>query len=238
MKKLISTANLYRDLGYILMGNFVADTLLKLCPVRRDMTVIELGSGSGKLGIAYALGGATVQLVDIDENALKCSSMLADAVKALTSINPYDPGPNVILTHADLFKEFYLITSKGFDLCFNEGVPQHWPRGDERRQGCIDRMAGLTKSGGMVIVIGANGENIMEQARDGEKFTYEGMPEKRDSFVPGELLDALEKAGLKDIRLYNLHHQNPHLVEIKLNAPFQEISRSQALYLIGTGVKP
>jgi len=192
MPKDFSLQNLFRDLEYTIFGTEVHQLLFKVSPPEENKRVLEMGCGCGKFGIAYALAGCDVVMMDIDEQVIDYARRIRDAANSLQG----HKSPTFIYS-GDLFKMTYKADS--FDLVFNEGVPQHWPD-EERRQGAIDLMVKVSRRD--VIVIGNNGLREEEQEADRNfKFTYEGMPPHRRCFIPDELFMSLRKAGLEGVEV-------------------------------------
>jgi SAM-dependent methyltransferase len=189
--------NLYKDLGYLMNGNYVTDFLFKIHPPVADELILELGSGSGKLGLAYGLEGCDVTLIDVDGNALEYSDRLLNAFVALNG-NDWET-LQVNMTKGSLFEMVY---DEGlFHFVFNEGVVQHWPD-EETRLKAIQEMVRVCAPGGTVCVIGNNGNLKSEIEADMKmKFTYEGMPETRRCFRVEELAAKLLKVGLEGVHV-------------------------------------
>lgn len=195
MPKDFSLPNLVKDLGYTVNGTYVHQWLFGVCPPEPGLLMLEPGCGSGKFGLAYALKGAHVTLLDIDPQAVEYCRRLFRALAALVG-----QGLPAAILRADLFGPVGDLVPEGeYDLVFNEGVPQHWTD-EERRQGCIDRMARWAKPGGVVAIVGNNGHNPREQETDRNfQFTYEGMPPTRKCFTREELEERMTRAGLTNI---------------------------------------
>ena len=196
MPKDLSLPNMVKDLDYIVNGTYVHQWLHQVCPPRPGLRVLEVGAGSGKFSLSYALKGAEAYLFDIDPQAVEYCQRLNDALVALVG----QLLPTSIF-RADLFGPVGL-PEEWADLVFNEGVPQHWPD-EERRQGCIDRMARWSRD--LVVIMGNNGLNPHEQDIDRSfSFKYQGMPPQRKCFTPDELKERMERAGLKDVQAFPL----------------------------------
>ena len=197
MPKDFSLPNMVKDLEYTVNGTFVHQWLFRVCPPRPGLprlTMLEPGSGSGKFGLAYALQGAEVTLLDIDHEVVDYCTRILQALEVLLS---HPVRANV--WRRDIFE--LEMAPDMFDLVFNEGVPQHWTD-EEKRQGCIDRMARWARPGGLVVIVGNNGHNRREQETDRSfQFTYEGMPPTRRCFTREELEERMARAGLKDVQV-------------------------------------
>lgn len=200
MPKDFSLPNMVQDLHYAVNGTYVHQWLHSVCPPREGLTVLEPGCGCGKFGLSYALKGAHVTLFDIDQEVVEYCHRLKKALDVLREgafhFAPFPLSTEIMV--ADLFTQGpYAHTA---NLVFNEGVPQHWPD-EEHRQGCINRMATWAKPGGLVVIVGNNGNNPRELETDRSmKFTYEGMPPQRKCFTSLELVQRLEKAGLRQVQ--------------------------------------
>jgi len=192
MPKNFDIQNLFRDLEYTLFGTEAHAFLFKIFPPGENKRVLEAGCGSGKFGIAYALEGCDVTMIDVDKQVLAYARRVRNAANSLnghTSLTHIGPG--------SIHRMQYLYNP--FDLVFNEGVPQHWTT-EELRQGSINQMVKVSRD--TVIVMGNNGLREEEQYVDKSfDFTYEGMPPRRKCFTPDELEMRLKKAGLKGVNV-------------------------------------
>lgn len=159
------------------------------------MHVLEPGCGSGKLGLWYAMQGANVTLMDIDENALEYAFYLH---KLVQQARPAQWG-EVTLWQGSIH-DLGKLYAPDFDLVFNEGVVYFWRQ--PWRQHAINEMAKVTRPGGHVCVIGNSAHNtdIMKMA-ESVKHTYMGMPRIEIPFTRFELADRLRKAGLRDVQV-------------------------------------
>lgn len=194
--KKLDIENLYRDLGWVINGNMVASFLHAIAPPAETPRVLEMGSGSGKLAISYAMNSSEAVALDIDPAAIDYGSRLWKAVRALHGQPPHMAAMHFI--HMDLFKSQMI---GEFHLVFNEGVVNHWPD-DEPRQQVIQLMVDRCAPGGIVCVMGSNGHRQVERDIDRNvKFNYEGMPPTRRSFTDMELIEKLQKAGLRQVRV-------------------------------------
>ena len=192
MPKDFSLQNLFRDLEYTIFGTEVHAFLFRIAPLGDESMVLEPGCGCGKFGLAYALRGCEVILLDIDHEVVNYARRIRGALNSLLGF----PLP-VQIKVGNIHRMHFADNS--FDLVFNEGVPQHWPD-EERRQRAIDQMARVSKD--FVIVIGNNGLREEEQHVDEEfNFGYKGMPPRRKCFTPDELEVRLKKAGLKRVQV-------------------------------------
>jgi len=204
--------NLYKDLGHVIRGIWLHEFLFNLVPPE-GAVVLEPGCGSGKMGIHYALKGASVYMVDFDPSMLEYARRLREAAQILAGRHLH-----VTIRHATIHKLSY--ADGNFDLVYNEGVPHHWPD-EERRQGSINEMARVSR--GWVCVIGSNAlcaaTLIMAKETD---HSYEGMPPKQKPFTPTELGERLSRAGLV-------------LVDV---VPANGPSWEQSPLLVGWGRKP
>lgn len=196
MPKDFSLPLMLRDLDYTVNGTYVHDFLFRVCPPRPGLAILEPGCGSGKFGLSYALKGAQVLMLDIDPEVIEYACRLRASLEVLIGY-PLNAGTS----NSDLFNRLRGRREAPFDLVMNEGVPQHWSD-DEKRQGCIDLMAQVTRPGGLVVIIGNNGLNSHEQEVDGSfQFQYMGMPPQRKCFTPEELKTRMELAGLREVRV-------------------------------------
>lgn len=194
MPKDFSLHNMVKDLFYIANPTFVHEWLFKIAPLRPGLTMLEPGCGAGKFGLAYSIRGVAAYMFDIDDEVVRYATRLKLALGVLLA---RELAATIYI--GDLF-QVRTDTAFKYDLVFAEGTAQHWT--DERRQGCIDRMAAWCKPGGIVAIAGNNGLLPHEQEADNSfRFTYQGMPPKRKCFSPTELEERMEKAGLVDVRM-------------------------------------
>ena len=192
MAKDFTLPHLFQDLEYTTFGTEVHVFLFKIFPPEEGKMVLEPGCGCGKLGLAYALKGCEVILLDIDHEAVNYARRIRGALNSLLGF----PLP-VQIKVGNIHRLHY--ADNTFDLVFNEGVPQHWTD-EEKRQGSIDQMARVSKD--TVVVIGNNGLREEEQHVDKTfDFKYKGMPPRRKCFIPDELEMRLKKAGLKKVNV-------------------------------------
>jgi len=192
MPKDFSLPNLFRDLEYTVFGTEVHAWLFKVAPLGEGSMVLEPGCGCGKFGLAYALRGCEVILLDIDHEVVNYARRIRGAINSLIGF-PLSVQIKVGNIHRMHFAD------NTFDLVMNEGVSQHWTQ-EELRQGSIDQMVRVSKD--YVIVIGNNGLRKEEQKADETfDFGYKGMPPRRKCFTPDELEMRLKKAGLKKVQV-------------------------------------
>jgi len=200
MGKGLSINNLLSDLGYIVSGTDAQARLFEIFPPVEGKIILEPGCGSGKFGLSYAMAGCESIMIDIDPEVVEYSRRLRNALNALRGF----PLPTQI-RYGNLFRMKFADNS--FDLVFSEGVIDHFSD-VERRQKVLDCMTRVSR--GLVVVMVSNGLNPKEVEED-EKitFTYMGMPPKRQSFKPDELMMRLKNAGLVDIYVEPLYPQVP-----------------------------
>ena len=196
--KLLTEEGLRKDLSYLLKGIDCHEVLSTICPPRDDLSILEPGCGSGKLGLWYAIRECTVTLLDIDQQALDYAQALYHRAEAEGSW--FRRAPTFL--RASIHKIPFL--DGQFDFVFNEGVPHHWgynPR-DLRRQRAINEMVRVTTKGGYVAVIGSNAlcPDTVTMA-ESTSHTYPGMPAKQKPFTPDELRSRLIRAGLSNIHV-------------------------------------
>ena len=199
MAKELKIENLLKDLEYVINGTDVQERLFDILPPGENKTTLELGCGSGKFSLGYALKGTDSWMVDIDPEVLEYARRLRNALNALKKF----PLPTTIKGGSIFAMHLLKLPKEGFDLVFNEGFVDHFTD-QEIRQKCVDEMARVSKN--FVVVMGANGLNPREVQEDKDMtFTYMGMPPKRKSLVPGELEMLLKKAGLEKIKVEPLY---------------------------------
>ena len=192
MPKDFALPNLFRDLEYTVFGTEVHAFLFRIAPPKEGSMVLEPGCGCGKFGLAYAMKGCEVILLDIDHEVVNYARRIRGALNSLLGF----PLP-VQIKVGNIHRMHFADSS--FDLVMNEGCSQHWPD-EEKRQGSIDQMVRVSRD--YVVVIGNNGGNPIEVERYKDvEFTYKGMPPKAKFFTPDELEMRLKKAGLKKVQV-------------------------------------
>jgi len=192
MPKDFSLQNLFRDLEYTIFGTEVHSFLFRIAPLGDESVVLEPGCGCGKFGLAYAMRGCEVILLDIDHEVVNYARRIRGALNSLLGF----PLP-VQIRVGSIFS--MRLSNSSFDLVFAEGLSHHWTD-ERRRQGSIDQMVRVSKD--TVVVIGNNGGNPIEVEKyRNVEFQYKGMPPKAKFFTPDELEMRLKKAGLKRVQV-------------------------------------
>lgn len=192
MPKDFSLDHLFQDLGLTILGSIPSRFLLNLFPPEEGKLILEPGCGCGKFGLAYAMMGCEVILLDLDYEAVQYTRRIRGALNSLLGF-PVPAQIRVGNIHRIHFAD------NTFDLVFNEGVSQHWTD-EEKRQGSIDQMVRVSRD--MVVIMGNNGLREEEQEADRNfDFEYKGMPPRRKCFTPDELEMRLKKAGLKKVNV-------------------------------------
>ena len=185
MPKDFSLQNLLRDLEYIVFGTDVHLFLFDIFAPKERASVLEIGCGSGKFSLSYALKGCFVSAIDIDPTCVEYAQRLLLALSALT--RKYIPAEIKI---GDM--HHLAFPDNSFDFVFSEGTHQHWPD-EERRQGSINEAVRVLRPGGIFCAIGNNGLNPKEEEIDRTfQFRYMGMPPTRKCFSPDELRERME----------------------------------------------
>ncbi len=211
MGKIMTEEGLQKDLGYLLNGIVIHQVLASICSPAQGLKVLEPGCGSGKLGLWYYFRGADVTMLDIDPDAIKYAKNLMyralekakkDLIFTGIKYGPSSP-PKLLFRLGNIHK---LPFEDGvFDFVFNEGVPHHWGLNphDWRRQRCINEMARVTKKGGKVCIVGSNGlcAETIKMAHE-TSHTFPGMPPKQRPWIPDELKERMERAGLMKVRVF------------------------------------
>lgn len=189
MAKDFSLENLVRDLNYIVFPTYVHEVLFNIFPPKDKAAILEIGCGSGKLSLAYALKGCQVSAIDIDPSCVDYANRLQGALVLLKK--------QVLLADIREGDMHHLrFPDNSFDFAFSEGTHQHWPD-EERRQGSINEAVRVLRHGGTLCAIGNNGLNLKEQEIDKSfSFGYMGMPATRKCFTPAELEKRMVTAGL------------------------------------------
>ena len=201
------------DIRYVLLRTKVGEQALSHYQLDETKFVLEAGCGSGKFGISMALEvGANVTLLDIDQGYLDNVMKLAKAVEGITALRLH-----ISILQGDILALKF--KDNTFDLVFNEGVVEHYPREDPRRLRCIEEMARVSRDCVIIITNDADGERTKKRAEE-TRHTYESMPEKETPYTYEELLEMMKKVGLLDVT-----------VERYTDEGTQE-------YLIGCGGKP
>jgi len=184
MPKSFELKALFQDLEYTIFGTEAHSWLFKVFPPQEGALILEPGCSCGKFGLAYAMRGCEVILMDIDGEVVNYARRIRGALNSLLG----SPLP-VQIKVGNIHRLHY--TDNTFDLVFAEGLSHHWID-EERRQGSINQMARVSK--GYVIMIGNNGANPheVEKYKDVE-FTYKGMDPHAKFFTPEELEMRLRK---------------------------------------------
>ena len=222
--KPLDPQNLQRDLGYILGGTLYHARFASICAPRLGLRVLEAGCGSGKFGLWYAWRSADVTLLDIDPGVLVYTRALRDLMEKTLQD---DPGIHqlswVKIVEGSIFNLSRLYPDAPYDFVFNEGVPQHWPSSDWRRQHSINQMVAVTKPCGVVCVMGSNGlcPDMVQYAQQ-VSHTYSHMPNRQQPWLPEELVRRMERAGLRGIEV----------------APVEASEWEKSRLLVGWGRKP
>lgn len=216
--KKFSEEALLKDLNYLVQGIDCHYILALARKPEPGIKVLEPGCGSGKLGLRYAMRGAQVVLLDIDPGAIYYTTQLGKKLDSMFE--------EKFLYETVLGSVLELpFPDNTFDFVFNEGVPHHfgYEGSDTRREKCFQEMARVTKSKGVVCVIGSNAHcpAIVEMAEKTEH-TYMEMPKRQKPFTRVELIQQLQDVGLVGIKCM----------------PVSSSSWSDSFLIAGWGVKP
>jgi 2-polyprenyl-3-methyl-5-hydroxy-6-metoxy-1,4-benzoquinol methylase len=158
--------------------------------------VLEAGCGGGAFGIALALMGCEVTLLDYAPAAAESTRRNIEAVEQRGGVTL-----NATVRCDDLLapREGRLI---GFDLVFNVGVIEHI-REYEGRAGFVRAMAAAARQGGHVAAAVPNNCHPWAEKwrRQGFPWLQEGHRLQEVAISREELLRTLEDAGLADARM-------------------------------------
>ncbi len=167
-------------------------TITKWTGLGPGSSVIEVGCGGGAFGLALAVLGASVVLLDIDENVM--ASAQAN-VKALSRrLGRQLP---VQLVTADLL---HYDGEEKFDMCISDGLIEHW-RDPEQRLTVLRAHAALVGPGGFVAVTIPNNYHPWSQRWEaqGWPWTKSDNPLCEAKLSYQELAGELQRAGLSDV---------------------------------------
>ena len=114
--------------------------------------VLEAGCGTGQYGLALAMQGLRVDLLDINLVALERAHQLAAQI--------FGTAPHPTIVEGDLMR---LPTADDtYDLVFNQQVMEYFVD-DARRRAALAEMARTTKPGGRVVVVVARPAHPFER---------------------------------------------------------------------------
>jgi len=183
--------DLFHDLEKAIFRTETHSFLFRIFPPEEGKMVLEPGCGSGKLGLAYAMGGCEVVLFDINYEAVAYARKLRGALNSLIGF-PLPVQIKVGNIHRMHFAD------NTFDLVFNEGVVQQWA--DEGKcQGAIDQMARVSRD---TVVVMANNRLYRSSSSD-SVFDYSKCPTSE------ELEIRLKRAGLKRVQVESVTPGEP-----------------------------
>ena len=163
--------------------------LYKHFPPRRNAFVLEVGSGSGKLSINYAIRGCCATLLDVDEEVLNYSWDLVQASNHILR-----SALTVIIRRGSVLELPF--EDNSFSFAFSEGLFEHFL--GEKRQKCFSEIARVSREKVLVFVPNAQSEEAMKNAEVLE-FTYPTTERKETPFAPSELLNSMTNAGLHNV---------------------------------------
>ncbi|MFZ5942982.1 MAG: class I SAM-dependent methyltransferase [Bacillota bacterium] len=154
----------------------------------KEKTIIEAGSGTGRISLRMASEGASVILVDYSEKAL------INAKDLFSKIN--EKGQFVL---ADIMKMPF--DDETADITWNAGVLEHFNFSEQVKS--LEEMKRVTRKDGLVISLNPNARCLPYRigkyiAEETGKWPY-GIENPLSSLIP-----AAEKAGLKVLREYSI----------------------------------
>lgn len=169
-------------------------TIRRRCGGLTDATLIELGCGGGALGLACALHGARITLLD------NAAAVLESAHRNRQDLETAEGRSLPVQTvQADLFT---YQAPQPFDLCISDGLVEHWLTEADRI--CVlQAHVRLVRAGGLVAVcIPNNVHPWMERwERAGWPWTHPACPLQEAKLSPTQLADEMRQAGLQDVQV-------------------------------------
>jgi len=162
--------------------------LLEECGNFTGKTIIEAGSGTGRISLRLAVEGGEVILVDYSEGALNNSKKFF-----------LDNKQSAQFLLADIMK--MPLNKEIADLTWNAGVLEHFSFSEQVQ--ALEEMKRVTKKEGMVITLNPNAACL--PYRTGKYIAEQNGSWPYGIEVPvGTLVSAATKAGLKLLREYSI----------------------------------
>jgi len=120
------------------LSNTIYDEIVKLLPSDRPATLLEAGSGTGRISLRLAAEGAEVTLVDYSAGAISNSQRLFQSQQQ---------SGRFILSDIRNIN----LPDGGLDMVWNSGVLEHFDQ--DQQIAILKEMKRLTKPGGTVLVL-------------------------------------------------------------------------------------
>jgi 2-polyprenyl-3-methyl-5-hydroxy-6-metoxy-1,4-benzoquinol methylase len=169
-------------------SSIYAEQMRRIAGVRSGSTLLEAGTGSGKIAIMLALRiNCRVVCLDASEKALSVASEVLRAVERRIG-----RGLSVEFVQAD-FTQYR--SADRFDCVFNEGVLEHWFE-PEPIIDFLRRMAVVTRPGGYVMTW-VPSRNVLYGIQ--ERWLGFEPPVDQRPLSARELRRLMRAAGLRDI---------------------------------------
>ena len=127
-----------------LTKRFPISYILERNLVRTGDLVLEVGCGGGQYGIAFAVCGYRVILLDYSMETLKIAENNTMTAKEIQS------SLEVKIVQGDMFNLGF--SSGSFSMVFNEGALEHFASSRERIR-CISEMIRVTKASGHIMIM-------------------------------------------------------------------------------------
>lgn len=189
----MNLTSLVLDLRLAVVGYHLLKTMDQAYPLTKGGRLLDVCCGSGKAGVAYAIRGAEVILLDNSESALRYSLRLAEGAQVLLG-KP--------LRMEALLASIFQIPEpdNSFDFVFSDGAHEHW--GLEKRREAIKETLRVLKPGGRLFIAVPNIKDP-EQKKVSEEAVYkwEGMEEKEQLISEADLSEDLAALGLINIHI-------------------------------------
>ncbi|MDA7857894.1 class I SAM-dependent methyltransferase [bacterium] len=179
-------------------GNLIK-RMLEYSEIKSLGKVLEVGFGSGKRSLAFAMLG-------FDVTAIDCSDyIIANFNQTLKLGSEYLANAKLKIVKTDAMN--LNLNNNCFDLVFNEGVVEHWLEKKDRLK-VIGEMYRVTKYNGTVGITVPNGKHFLDWWWDLTK--YPGFVQELPMFHYGykELKKEMRDVGLKDVRIFGFQ-KNP-----------------------------
>ena len=177
------------DIASAVEGTRFHEVLNPLYRPKQDVFILEAGSGTGKLGMFYAVHGCNVTLIDIDEEQIKRSVIILTVVEAVLKRRL-----SVTFRIGDAKALPYLDNT--FSLVFSEGVVEHWV--SEERLKYLREMVRVSRECVAVAAPSAESEGSMRRCHD-TQLKFPTMQDKEHPMTETELHNDLTAAGLRNI---------------------------------------
>lgn len=172
-------------------GNLIK-RMLEYSGIKPPGKVLEVGFGSGKRSLAFAMLGFDVTAIDYSDY------IIANINQALKLGAEYFGNIRLKIVKNDAINLSF--NRNYFDLVFNEGVVEHWLERKDRLK-VIREMYRVTKYNGTVCITVPNGKHFLDWWWDLTKYPgFTHLPMFHYGYK--ELKKEMENVGLKDVRIF------------------------------------